>query len=40
MPGTKRFPTVGLMLKDPVMLAIVTLEAIMLAGLALVFWYS
>jgi len=28
------------MLKDPVMLAIVTLEAMMLAGLALVFWYS
>jgi hypothetical protein len=29
-----------LVLKDPVMLAIVTLEAMMLAGLAFVFWYS
>jgi hypothetical protein len=29
-----------LVLKDPVMLAIVTLEAMLLAGLALLFWYS
>jgi hypothetical protein len=39
MPGKKGFPTVGL-LKEPMMLAIITLEATMLAGLALVFWSS